>query len=166
MTQEKLKDILHYNPDTGTFIWKINRGRIKLGDIAGRLSRYIQIGYNNKKYAAHRLAWLYVYGKMPDGEIDHINHEKTDNRILNLRDSTREEQAQNMVQRKDNRSGTTGVGFRRDANKWHARITVDKKQMHIGYYFTKEEAIVARKKAETKHGFHKNHGKARLVSPN
>lgn len=93
MTQEELHQLLEYNPETGEFFWKscVSK-RIKVGQKAGSICKihgYELIGIKNKQYRAHRLAWLYVYGKWPNPEIDHINRVKTDNRIANLREADR-----------------------------------------------------------------------------
>ena len=86
ITQSKLKELVNYDQDTGIFTWKKRTSnRIKIGDIIGNLHNcgYIEMGVNGKRYLAHRLAWLYVYGYMPK-LIDHINTNKQDNRICNL----------------------------------------------------------------------------------
>lgn len=93
MTQEELHQLLDYNPETGKFFWKVNmRGKVKIGTKAGcvcKIHGYELINIKNKQYRAHRLAWLYVHGKWPNPEIDHINRVKTDNRIANLREADR-----------------------------------------------------------------------------
>lgn len=92
MTQEELHQLLDYNPETGEFFWKVNSRCIKSGSKAGcvcKVHGYQHINIKNKRYKAHRLAWLYVHGKWPHPEIDHINRVKTDNRIANLREADR-----------------------------------------------------------------------------
>jgi hypothetical protein len=93
MTQEELHKLLEYNLETGEFFWKISVAKkIKPGKKAGQVCKihgYETIGIKGKNYKSHRLAWMYVYGKWPEIEIDHINRIKTDNRICNLRDVTR-----------------------------------------------------------------------------
>lgn len=165
MTQELLKEILHYNQDTGAFTWKthVNNNNGHKNSLAGRINDagYLLITYKRKTYRAHRLAWLYVYGEMPTYEIDHINHIRDDNRIANLRQATRLDQTKNMSMRSDNKTGVTGVIHRPDRNKqWQVRITVNKNRITVGSYDTKNEAIIARKDAEKRYGFHYNHGKA------
>ena len=132
ITQTQVKEVLSYNKDTGLFRWEKSmppRGRV--GEIAGvdNNSGYIKIGINGKRYYAHRLAFLYITGKIPK-EVDHINRCRSDNRWENLRASNR----------KQNMSNTTfGVGIRKKHGKWYARHG-DK---HIGVFSTKEEAKVA-----------------------
>lgn len=99
LTSERLKELLHYEEETGNFIWKQNRGRYCCkGKIAGCISfdKYIQIKLDNKKYFAHRLAWMWFHGAMPENEIDHINNNRQDNRICNLRAATHAENVQNL----------------------------------------------------------------------
>jgi len=98
MTQDELKRLLDYNPETGKFYWKTNTGgRIKVGNHAGtmRTDLYIQIGINKKLYQAHRLAFLYMTGEIPP-LVDHINRKPFDNRWDNLRSATKYENALNV----------------------------------------------------------------------
>jgi hypothetical protein len=151
ITQERLKSLLTYNPDTGEFRWATDQGaRGKLGDIAGTFTpkgyRYIRI--NRRGYMAHRLAWLYMVGSWPDAQVDHINRVKDDNRWANLRAATNTENAQNQPVRRTNKSGVTGVHFYPRYKKWCASITADGKKVFLGYFAAKHEAIAARKAAE------------------
>ena len=91
--------------------------------------------------------------------IDHINGKRSDNRIENLRAVTKPENFRNMCLRSDNKSGCPGVTFHKASNLWHARITVDKKIISLGYFKKHEEAIEARLKANKCYGFHENHGR-------
>ena len=155
LTQEYLKSILDYNPETGIFTWKIRPAYcINIGDIAGCLNKndgYIRIQINNKSYQAHRLVWLYMTGNCPIKTIDHINHIRTDNRIINLRDITQRENQYNRSENKNNSSGYKGVSWHKKANKWHARIRVNGKQIHLGYFTDKEEASQAYQEAKEKY---------------
>jgi len=109
ITQQELKELLHYNPETGIFTrkTKVNRNKV-IGSIAGTTDfhGYVAIAIDGKKYKAHRLAWLYMYGKFPDNCIDHINNITTDNRIVNLRDATL---SQNQCNKKINVNNSSGV---------------------------------------------------------
>ena len=161
ITQEKLKEIFDYNPDTGIFTWKSSRSKIKAGDIAGHINKigYVRLSINNKKYLAHRLAWLYVYGNIPK-YIDHINKITTDNRICNIRKATHSE---NMCNRKihfNNKSGIRNVVFCKKNKKWRVKIAINKKTIHIGYFDDLEFADLAAKEARDKyHGTFANHNK-------
>lgn len=157
LTQERLKELLHYNPDTGIFTWiDLKTKRRKLNPVAGFSDKgYIRIDIGKDKYRAHRLAWLYVYGEWPKKDIDHINHIRSDNRIENLRDVTAQQNHNNRSATKRSKSGVNGVSFE---GKWRARIYVDKKQVNLGVFYDLFEAICVRKSAENRYGYHKNHG--------
>ena len=112
LTQDYLKSILHYDPDTGIFRWAKRRATwIPAGTIAGSTCEkgYAIIVINYKIYRAHRLAWLYMTGSHPPEFIDHINLDRKDNRFCNLRLSTRAQNMQNFRIRPDNKSGVKGV---------------------------------------------------------
>ena len=161
LTQAELKEFLHYNPFTGIFTWiKYTANSVKIGDNAGCVgsSGYIQIRLKGKKYAAHRLAFLYMTGKLPEEQADHINHIRIDNRWKNLREATNQENSKNMSMKNSNTSGVTGICWDRRAKKWQARIMVDGKNKHLGLFEDINWAIFARWLAEDKLGFHKNHG--------
>jgi len=161
ITQSELKDVLHYNPCTGFFTWKnwanlpSNR-RSKKGPKAGSLSNgYVQITINKKHYSGHRLAWLYVYGCFPDGQIDHINQEKSDNRIDNLRDVPASVNMKNQKKHKTNTSGITGVSWQKSSGKWCAQIG----SRNLGYFACKFRAASVRHFAmEIEGGYTKRHG--------
>lgn len=162
ITQKYLQSILEYNPDTGIFTWKIDvDNNVKYGNTAGNVNNkgYMRIAINKKSYLAHRLAWLYVYGEFPLEQIDHTNHDRTDNRIDNLRCVSNQENAMNASKRKDNKSGTVGVSWYNRYNKWVVQIKANNKRIHLGYFTDINDAIAARKQAEIKYGYHKNHGK-------
>ena len=146
LTQERLKEVLHYDHETGIFTRKIKTAsNTKIGDIAGGLTDqgYSTICIDYKGYRAHRLAWMYLYGYFPK-EIDHINGNRLDNRLCNLREVTRSENNQNHKKlRSNNTTGYVGVSqFKRD-NNFLARIVVDGKIKSIGYFDTPEEASEA-----------------------
>lgn len=162
ITQKELKAAVHYNPETGVFTWKICRSdRMKAGDIAGCLNNrgYLRICIDGKVYLAHRLAWLYMTGEWPKGQIDHIKHVRHDNRWVNLREATHQENQKNQTRRKDNTSGVCGVVWHKPSGKWQSQISVNDKSMYLGIFIDKFEAICARMSANNKYGFHENHGK-------
>jgi hypothetical protein len=138
-----LRMILDYSRDTGVFVWKINRSKaVKAGHIAGCREKrigYITIGVDGKVYKAHRLAWLYVHLEWPDGLIDHINGDKSDNRIENLRVVAADGNSQNV--RKPNRRNKSGfMGVIWFQNKWRATMSLNGKSKWLGDYSTPEEA--------------------------
>lgn len=161
ITQERLKDLLNYNPNTGIFVWRVTAGkRGAKGNIAGYVTShgYISISVDNKEYRAHRLAWLYVYGVWPV-EIDHDDRNKSNNSINNLVNGTRQDNMKNMPMRSDNTSGITGVCWDKGRGKWRTEIAVNGNSINLGRFDDKFEAICTRKSAENKYGFHNNHGR-------
>jgi hypothetical protein len=151
LTQDRLKTLVNYDADTGIFTWRQSRPKCRVGDKVGCFMQtgYIGVRIDNRLYTAHRLVWLYVTGKFPAEQIDHINGNRADNRFANLREATNAENAQNRC-RKDNKSGYTGV--RKENQKWLAEIKVNYKPMRIGLFATPEEARAAY--LEAKHKFH------------
>lgn len=115
----------------------------------------------NKPVSAHRVAFTIYHGKRPDGEVDHINGNRSDNRISNLRDTTRTVNARNMKKSAANQSGVTGVSFYKSSGRWQSRIMADGKYLHLGYFDRFDDAVSARKSAEKKLGYHPNHGRAK-----
>ena len=164
LTRDRLQSLLSYNPETGEFTGLVRRGRCQAGEIAGYPNRvgngkvYIKIKIDGKNYRAHRLAWLYSYGAWPENQLDHIDQNSTNNRLSNLRDVTNAENNKNRKRQNTNSSGFMGVSFRNDTQKWRAGIVVNGKQIHLGHFELKDDAIVARKNAEVEYGFHPNHG--------
>ena len=151
LTVEYLRSILHYDPATGIFTWKVRTARnVKAGDIAGSLDGggYLLISVRSRLHKAHRLAWLYVYGEWPTDQIDHINRIGTDNRISNLREATNKQNNQNRSKSSHNTSGHTGVYLVKQNSKWRAQIMHNYKQIHLGYFTDIEGALSARKAAE------------------
>lgn len=171
ITQAVVRELVSYDRETGVFTWlardrkwftRVNQFKIWNGRFAGRpITRtgdcgYILVSLNGTQLKAHRLAWFYEYGVWPSGEIDHINHDRSDNRIINLRDVPRTENAKNKSVHSHNTSGTTGVG--RTRGKWVAYIGTNGRHINLGVFADKESAVVARRNAEAEHGFHANHG--------
>ena len=151
LTAEKLRELLHYDPAAGVFTWKVSTSnRVKVGDITGCLDRngYLLIRVHSCRHKAHRLAWLYVYGVWPEGQIDHINRIRTDNRISNLRDVSHKQNHQNRSKPSNNTSGHPGVVWNRRDSRWQAQIVHNQKHISLGYFTNLEEAIAARKAAE------------------
>lgn len=150
-TQARLKELFIYNSDSGIFTRRISTGRHnrhKAGEIAGTKSNYWHMFVDGQRFVAHRLAWVYVYGKEPLNDLDHINQNKLDNRIVNLREATRQQNMQNVTLHKHNRSGFKGVAWHTTRKKWRAYIFNGYKQTHLGLFETIEQAVQARKAAE------------------
>jgi hypothetical protein len=150
LTQERLKELLNYDSETGIFTRKTSIAGHKAGSISGASQNkgYIQMYVDGKNYLAHRLAWLYVYGCFPKYQIDHINRNKKDNRIVNLRDVSNSINQHNNTLRSHNTSGTTGVMFSQKRKHWVSQIHIDNKRIYLGTFKDKEMAIQARKNYE------------------
>ncbi|SRR5229473_5448021 len=149
ITQERLKELLHYNPETGIFIWLVRIAyRIRIGDIAGYNSEgCIKIMINGDNYYAHRLAWRYMTGEWPSALIDHCNTIRNDNRWKNLREATYAINNQN--QRKAHKNNNTGLlGVRRSGKFFQAEIKLHKKSHYLGTFTTPELAYEAYLKAK------------------
>ena len=164
LTQEQLKELLHYCPETGVWTWIVDRGRMRKGDQAGSVSTEKGKKYRRIKLlrsiraAAHRLAFLYMTGAFPENDVDHEDGNGLNNRWSNLRAVTFAENQKNKRLPANNVSGTVGVSWHKRDSNWDARIVVNGKYKHLGYFDNKEDAIAARKKAESELGYHPNHG--------
>ena len=151
LTAEYLRSILHYDPATGIFTWRVSTSnRVRAGDVAGcqNGSGYLLIKVQSRLYQAHRLAWLYMNSNWPEDQIDHINRIRTDNRIANLRDVSHKQNGQNASKPSNNTSGHPGVSWHKLTSKWRACIKHNQKLIHLGLFATIEEALSARKAAE------------------
>ncbi len=158
---DRLREVLVFDYDKGVFIWKKSTGRRnKLGNKAGWVDTstgYENIKIDGKKYKSHTLAWFYCFEEIVKN-LDHINHNKLDNRISNLRFVSHIENCKNKQLSKNNSSGVCGVSFHSKNKRWVSFIKVDGKHIHLGSFENKDEAINCRKNAEIKYNFHKNHG--------
>ena len=148
LTQERLKELLTYDPDTGVFRWRTRRGSSGAGKTAGSDNGkgYIVIRIDRRIYKAHRLAWLHELGRFPPADLDHINGQKGDNRIANLREATRSQNQANLGAPRNNTSGVKGVFWDKHAGKWVAQIRQGGRK-HLGCFSDKSEAKAAYEKA-------------------
>ena len=168
-----IKMALDYNGETGIIKWNkldmvfflnaksCSGYNIRAGNEAGYLAEngYMYIRFQDKLYRAHRLAWYLTYGEWPNGQIDHINGIRNDNRIENLRVVDDAENRKNMCLRTDNKSGVSGVHWYKAYEKWMVYINSNGKRKNLGYFSDLFEAVCARKSAERDMGFHLNHGR-------
>ena len=158
LTAERLRELLSYDPNAGQFR-RQKKCETAIGSIAGSKCGlgYIRISVDGRRYYAHRLAWLYIYGKWPTEEVDHINGVRDDNGIENLRQATHAENQQNRALRRDNTSGYTGVRFhplRTRKKRWTASISIEGKRLYLGNFETEKEAVAAYATAkEAEHKF-------------
>ena len=145
---DKLKAKCTYDPATGAFTRNTPWGKQKAGDPAGCISPqgYLYLSFDGKATPAHRLAWFWVNGEWPAADVDHINRDRLDNRIDNLRCVTRSVNCHNIASR--SLSGEKGVSLTSKGKSWEARISVNRKHIYLGTYASVEEAAAARKGAE------------------
>ena len=150
LNQDRLKELLEYDPTTGKFFWRVNRGPVRAGAEAGSVDSegYICIMVDQKFYKAHRLAWLYVHGYMLENQIDHIDRDPANNKIENLREVSQICNSRNCGNPKDNTSGVKGVSWNKRRGKWNAQIAINYHQFHLGRYDDFTEAVCARLAAE------------------
>ena len=143
LTAERLRELLHYDPETGVFTNRISRRRVRAGDVAGGLDGkgYVLIGIDKVKYRAHHLAWLYVHGEWPPDEMDHKDLVRHHNWITNLRLATQAQNNANRRKYRNNKSGFKGVYS--SQGRWRAMIRIDRRGRHIGCFDTPEEAHAA-----------------------
>jgi hypothetical protein len=145
----ELRDILDYCPDTGVLTWRIcvgRYGRIKAGTVAGGVNsangyHVIKIPKAKWPVPTHRIAWAWMTGEWPEHEIDHINRVRSDNRWINLRKATLQENMLNKSKYKNNTSGCPGVRWHKHRGKWTACIGASRKRRHLGYFDDKQEAV-------------------------
>ena len=146
LTAARLRELLHYDPETGVFTCLLKRGNWHVGRVVGcakTLDGYPRIRIDYKLHLAHRLAWLYVYGQWP-GQLDHIDGDRSNYRLVNLRDVSQYWNMQNLHKaRVDNTSGFLGVTFCRHTNKWRAKLKANGKFVEVGRFPSPEEAHTA-----------------------
>jgi HNH endonuclease/AP2 domain-containing protein len=162
LTAERLRSILDYDPDTGIFRWRWDpakkpniNSRDTKREVAGSVGRrrYRSIKTEQKLYYAGRLAWLYVHGRWPIDEIDHIDGNKTNDRIANLREASRYENQYNVGVTARNRSGHKGVHWVPRYQKWQVEIRVNGQRLYLGRFDCPEAAAAAyAKAAQNYHG--------------
>jgi len=159
LTQQRLKEVLNYDAESGVFTWAVGRKKAAKGAIAGGFSDrgYLTICIDGVKHRSHRLAWLYVHGFYPD-QIDHENHIRHDNRLINLKASNSYENSRNKSKPSDNKSGVVGVSLSNRIGKEKTRWEVRACGKFLGYFDNFFEAVCKRKSAELQFGFHPNHG--------
>ena len=179
ITPELLRQLLHYEPETGKLFWKprtpdmfqdrqkTKEHQCKLWNSAnaGReaftaidFKGYAHGKVFNMMFKAHRVAWAIHSGKHPEHQIDHINGDPNDNRLCNLREASSKQNSMNRGMTKANKSGVVGVHFIKNSGKWRAAIRIDGRCFNIGYFRTLEDAAKARKEYARILGFHPNHG--------
>jgi hypothetical protein len=152
LTQERLKQLLHYDPTTGKFTRLASTRIDRVGKEPGshNTKGYVQIRLDGVLYVAHRLAWLYVNGCFPKNQLDHIDGNKSNNKLENLREATNKQNQENTPLQVNNTSGYRGVHFERNRKglkKYSASVGHNGKQTRIGLFLTAEDAATAAKAA-------------------
>lgn len=179
LTPELLRQLISYDPETGVLLWK-ERDVSFFRDTEGRSAAHACANWNSRyagtpalnspalagyregdvfkvRIQAQRAAWMIHHGETPD-TIDHINGDRSDNRLMNIRNGTQTDNMRNIKRNRLNTSGQMGVAWDRSKGKWMAYIRAGKR-IHLGRYDRIEDAIIARKAAEKRFGFHENHGR-------
>lgn len=155
ISANRLREVVNYDPQTGLFTWATPRFKCRPGDVAGNSSHprgYIQIRLDYRRYYAHRLAWLYVYGVWPEAVIDHINGCTSDNRIENLRDvSQRSNNENHRCSSSKAAVPLLGVSLNRKTGRYVAQIRIQGRQTGLGYFDTAEQAHAAYIAAKRQH---------------
>ena len=175
-----LRELIDYDPETGALVWRVRdvsfftdgkksaiqsmrrwntryagKPALNYKGTAG----YFSGGVFTRLYLAHRVAWAIYSGAWPERQIDHINGNRLDNRIANLRSVTHQENGKNCAIGIKNTSGTIGVSWHSRDLVWTAQVNKNGKQKHIGSFKNKDDAISARAKASAECGYHANHGR-------
>lgn len=162
ITADQLRLLMAYDQKSGVMTWLVRTSnRVKIGDVVGssHVQGYREVGVNGRSYLLHRLVWLHVHGSWPSSHIDHVNGDRTDNRIMNLREATRSQNLSNRRATRLNTSGYKGVTWERRRKKWQAQITVRRKLKFLGYFDCVKKAHDAYwKAAQELHGEFANFG--------
>lgn len=167
LTQDQLVKLLHYDPEGGVFTRRTSARGVRAG-IAGSTAKlgrdksYVRVRVLGKDYYAHRLAWLYMTGRFPDGEVDHEDGDGTNNKWDNIKRCVdHRTNSRNRSLSSRNKSGVMGVQWDVRRKLWRARLCIDGKDITLGRFSDKGEAEGVVKAARAEHGFHKNHGQPR-----
>lgn len=185
LTFSQVDALLKYDPETGKLFWK--ERDLSMFSSSTKLAKTECSRWNNRysgeeafttrhtkgyatgsiygrMYKAHRVVWLLQFGVWPSGQIDHINGNPADNRVSNLRVVTNSENCKNQRLNTKNTTGVVGVHWNKQCGKWQAQIRIKQAKIHLGLFINFDDAVIARKSAEVKYGFHPNHGR-NLKSP-
>ena len=145
LTQTRLKEVLDYDPSTGVFTRRIKQTGVKQGRVSGSLSNegYLVTSIDQKNYKCHRLAWLYMTGSWPQGQIDHINGQRNDNKFNNLRDVTKKQNMENQRKAQRHNKSTGVLGTWKNGSGYTARISHNNSKIYLGTFKTLAEAQAA-----------------------
>lgn len=159
LNQAFLQKFFLYAPNTGKLIARLPTRNNSIGDELGSIHNhgYRAISICGKSYLAHRLIWLYMTGDLPE-QVDHIDHDRLNNRWENLRAVTSTTNSKNTGLSKNSKTKVNGVSYIKTLSKYRAYIMVNRKHIHLGVFEDINDAIEARKQADINYGFHPNHG--------
>ena len=161
LTYDYANYLFKYDPETGNLYKRIkgtNEFRVKPSGTKTKTG-YIQIGVDGKLYLAHRIIMLLVNKSLSEEcQVDHIDHNRLNNKLNNLRVVNQSENMRNSGRRSDSSTGVTGVVYHKPAGKYMVNIFIDGKRIYLGLFETLGEAATARREADLKYGYHKNHG--------
>ena len=155
LTLDRLKSLLHYEPETGWFTWRVNKSNVKAGSRAGKNASngYRRVKVDGVEYPEHRLAWFYVTGQWPKCVIDHVDRDQRHNAFSNLREANYAENQHNRTHQRNNTSGHKGVSFNKKSQKWRAEIMRDGRSHYLGQFSDIDLAVAAyREAANDLHG--------------
>lgn len=156
LSAQQVRELFEYSPETGALTWRVTprRSKLKPGDKAGCVAPdgYIVVGINSGHYKAHRLAWLHTHGEWPAHHLDHINGDRTDNRLCNLRAACGSMNAHN-VHGASKRSKSGLLGVRKYGKKWRSAIMIDGRVQHLGTFETPEKAHETYLEMKRRHHF-------------
>ena len=164
---EEVAKLFTYDREAGVLYWRIRNGNhtrrnYVAGSIKGDNDGYRHVRIKGKTYKEHRIIMMLCFGHIPENaEIDHINHVRNDNRMVNLRFVTRRENQRNQSLSSKSTTGVTGVTFYKNRNKYRAQIEVNRETIYLGMFDTLEGAAEARRQADKEFNFNNNHGKGR-----
>jgi len=175
---EQLHENLKYNPSTGKFTWReraetyplplpsirrFNTTRAGKQVFEESHNGYYRMELLGKRYKSHRVAWAMHTGEWPADQVDHINGDRVDNRIENLREATQTDNSRNTKIPANNMSGVIGVHWDKRTRRWVSQIKDLTQQIYLGSFTNFDDAVAARAAAEVKYGFHPNHGRPALA---
>ena len=146
ISYKRVRELFDYNPETGVVVRRLTTSpRAMSGMVVGCLDHrgYLLVNIDRRLYKLHRVVWLWMTGSWPEGDIDHCDRDSSNNRWGNLRDSTKSQNLSNRTKQSNNTSGFKGVYWNAQKCKWHAKIALNRKDIHLGFFDAIEDAHVA-----------------------